>query len=191
MAVFDPEAYPSTQRVLDDLFMNYLSDRTEPLSYGKEWLLSGKAHRGGGINPERIVAPWSYLEFLWAKELAAYDMYWAAKPPRDYDLVGGSVWDIRWKHKTRDDPVSSHYEKPIGLAVNSDELLEAVMFGDGKQPAMLERAGYLTQVEFRDVDPSHYRHTLVIENKFVQQGQVLTETDKPFARKSYNPWREF
>lgn len=191
MVVFDPEAYPSTQRVLDDLFMNYLSDRTEPLSYGREWLLSGKARKGGGINPERIVAPWSYLEFLWEKELAAYDMHWAAKPPRDYDLVGGSVWEIKWKHKTRNDPVFSRYDKPIGLAVNSDELLEAVMFGDGKQPALLERAGYLTQVEFRDVDPSHYRHTLVIQNKFAQQGRILRETDKPFVQESYHAWGNF
>lgn len=191
MAVFDPEAYPSTQCVLDDLFMNYLSERTEPLTYGKEWLLSGKARKGRGINPERIVAPWSYLEFLWERALATYDMHWAAKPPAEYELVGGSVWEIEWEKNIRNDPDFILYHMPIGLAVNSDELLEAVMFGDGKQPILLEKAGYLTQVEFHDVNPRDYRHTIVIQNAYAQQGRIVRETGKAFAQASYDPWGEY
>lgn len=187
VVVFDPEAYSSTQSLLDDLYMNYLFDRTEPSSYGKEWLLVG---RGQVFNPGRIVAPWSYLEFLWEKELIAYDMQWAELSLKEYGLGGGSVWEIKWKKDIRTDESGSfrNYDQPIGLAVNSDALLEAVMFGGGKQPAMLERAGYLSEIEFQGVDPREFRHTIVIQNAYAQQGRIVKETDKPFDLKKYDPY---
>lgn len=185
VVVFDPEGYSSIQSLLDDLYMNYLFDRAEPSSYGKEWLLVGHGNNRGR-NPGLVVAPWSYLEFLWQKELVAYDMQWSELSLNEYGLIGGSVWDIKWKKDISNDKKIKNYDLPIGLAVNSDELLKAVMSGDGKQPASLATAGYLSGVEFEDLDPHEFQHTLVIQNAFGQQNRIVKETDKFFDLKVYD-----
>lgn len=51
-------AYPSLQRLLDDLYMSYLRDRFPPHTYGDRWLLTyvydSKSEFG------RLVAPWEW-----------------------------------------------------------------------------------------------------------------------------------
>jgi hypothetical protein len=106
--------------------------------------------------------------------------------PRKYDLVAGSIWQIVWPKE--DD--YHRYCEPVGLAVNSDELFDAAMVGDGKQPILLQEAGYLEPAEFSAVDPTRYRHAIVIENKFGGDVRVLRETAKQFSKKTYNPWHE-
>jgi hypothetical protein len=187
MAVFDPNAYLTTQSILDDLFMSYISNRVEPLEYGKEWVLKGRSgKKAHGINPDRIVAPWSHLEFGWSRRTAEYDVSWAMEAPSQYDLVAGSVWEIKWS-KNND---MGLYDQPLGLAVNSDDLYEAVLYGDGKQPILLEAAGYLEGAEFQDVDSKRYRHSIVIENNFGKRRKIIRETAKQFNKNSYSPFAE-
>lgn len=189
MVVFDPKAYPTTQGILDDLFMSYLSSRVGPLSYGKEWIIQGRSmkEKGRGINPDRIIAPWSFVEVGWSRPIAEYDISWAMRAPSQYDLVGGSVWDIKW---ARNIDMGSLYGQPLGLAVNSDDLYETAMYGDGKQPILLEVAGYLERAKVQDVDLKRYRHAIVIQNNFGRAASVMRETGKKFDKNSYNPWME-
>jgi hypothetical protein len=187
MAVFDPNAYLTTQSILDDLFMSYLSNRVRPLTYGNEWVLKGRSgKKAHGINPDRIVAPWSYLEFGWSRPMAEYDVFWAMQAPSQYDLIGGSVWKIKWAK----DNHMGLYHQPVGLAVNSDDLYETVIYGDGKQPILLEAAGYLEGAEFEEIDSKRYRHAIVIENNFGKPRRIIRETAKRFNENSYKPYVE-
>src|SRR5207245_2816332 len=40
-----PKSYQSLQSLLNELYLAYLSDRYEPFTYGKDWILASKAHK--------------------------------------------------------------------------------------------------------------------------------------------------
>lgn len=188
MVVIDPRAYTSVAQMLDDLFMAYLSNRVRPITYGKEWIIQGRARPTRGINPDRIVAPWSFLRHRWTRPIAEYDSGWGGTSLQTFDMIAGSVWKIKWAANRDSDESFRVYDEPIGLAVQSDALFEAVMCGEGKQPASLEMAGYLECADFEQVDPCDYRHAIVISNTFGCLKRVFREGPKPFNNDEYQPY---
>lgn len=188
--LFDPDAYDSLQRLLDELYSLELSDRFEPLTYGSRWLLKECEGRNRdsrrGINPSRLVLPWEWLGFERPVATSHVRPYWGRSLLRNYGLVAGSVWAVTEPGCDSGFNVPLH-ESAFGVAVNNDSLLKEIFEGAGKQPYPPYNAGFLQVVPYSSIDAAAFRHLIVgldIWSGRQFAGRVLKETSKIFDPQS-------
>jgi hypothetical protein len=185
----DPEAYPSVQALLDELYVGHLRELIPPGTYGARWVLQ---ERGASLNPSRIAVPWRWL--LCEDAVTSYEPFWARSPLKEHSLVAGSVWIVRELDKA---DRHGHHLRPTayGLAVNSDALLQEIMTGPGKQPLWTIDAGFLEKAPLTTIEMGIYRHLLVVTDPWAYtghlRGHALREADKPFSLEETTDERKF
>jgi TIR domain len=204
MVAFYPDAYRSLSALLDDLYLNYLKEQFNPLSYGREWVLLEEmvsveefktAHKPSwGINPKRLILPWEWLGNRLAREATSYAAYWGRSSLSNYGIFSGSLLSVRALLED-DIPDLSEYpifgERAYGIAVNSKALYEEIFTQAGKQPHPPVSAGFLELVPYEQVDASKYKYiTLVVDDWAGQPfaNHVLRETNRKFDP-NYDPCR--
>jgi TIR domain len=191
-AVFHASAYGSLQALLDDLYMHYLSERFEPVTYGREWVLLEDwvhpeifkseylPHRG--INPQRLVLPWQWLRNHPATETASLTPRWGHSPLSDHDIFPQS--ELTVCGLLENDFAGQVY----GIAVNSRALYREILIGDGKQPLSVWRAGFVEVAPVEQINASKYRYlALAVDVWGSFAGRVLCETDQVFDP-HYDPY---
>jgi TIR domain len=184
--LFDPAAYDSLQRLLDELYSLVLSDRFEALTYGSSWLLEEKEginkYTRQGINPSRLLLPWEWLVSGRMVATSHVRPYWGRSPLNNYGLAPGSVWAVTEPSRNSGFETTLR-ESAFGVAVNNDALLKEIFEGAGKQPHPPFNAGFLKVVPYGSINASEFRHLVVALDiwsgrKFA--GRVLRETNKVF-----------
>ncbi|MBI1212974.1 MAG: TIR domain-containing protein [Alphaproteobacteria bacterium] len=186
LAAFDPGAFDSLQNLLGELHANYLAHKFPPLSYGHRWVLQDRTQRGQFVAPQRILAPWAWLQRP-LKPISRTAPGWGREPLAAYGLTSESVFVVvepdlpnRFGRSLR--------QNAFGLALNNSELLAEVLYGPGKQPWPAYRAGYLKLAPVAAIEPTRFAHTVVVEDPWAGHelaGNVLTETRKRFDLKSF------
>lgn len=82
----DPSAYSSLGHLLDDVFVEYLSNRFPPFSYGKLWHL--QRERWGGAAP--LALDWWYTD----DSRYQHDAGSLLESPSKYGVSSNSTWEI-------------------------------------------------------------------------------------------------
>jgi hypothetical protein len=82
----DPSAYSSLAHLLDDIFVEYLSDRFPPFSYGKLWHL--QRERWGGAAP--LALDWWYTD----GSRYQHDAVHLLESPGKYGVSSNSAWQV-------------------------------------------------------------------------------------------------
>lgn len=200
LVALNPTAFSSLQELLDDLYVNYLRGRFPPASYGQDWVLWGKhplqSDRLRGINPERVILPWSWLA---NKTIPPESRGWAESPLDSFGISAGTLLRLGRlaDEQSTLDPThpswaadsSRHYVEDkivagdiFGLQVNSEELLRYVLAGPGKQPVAALSDGLLQRIRVAAASSTTnpaFRE-LLIDTWMGQPagGHILTQTDK-------------
>ena len=183
--LFNPAAYDSLQALLDELYSSYLSDTYEPLTYGLSWLLRERGSRNSqthGINPSRLVAPWSWLSIKELTPTSILQPYWGRSTLDQYGLIAGSVWALM-DFRSTERSGNMRCGDAFGIAVNNYTLLQEVFHGAGKQPYPPYRGGFLELASYESIETAAFRHLVVALDIWAGRpfgGKVLRETGKRF-----------
>jgi TIR domain len=181
VAVFDPTQYPTLDRLLDDLYVEYLRDDYAPSTYGTSWIITSRGEDGRhqGINPSRVVAPPDW--FLGGPPRSTkMTPYWGRVSPATYGLVEGSRWQIL-DCATQSEYLGDAYERMYLLAVRDRILWDEVLYGPGKQPNPPVKAGYLDRCDLGGFDADAYPYQQILLENWVGRpfaGWVLYQTNK-------------
>jgi hypothetical protein len=183
--LFNPVAYNSLQAFLDELYSSYLSDTYEPLTYGLSWLLREQESRDSethGVNPPRLVAPWSWLSTKNWIPTSILQPYWGRAALDQYGLIAGSVWTLMELSSTECSG-GTRRDDAFGIAVNNYSLLQEIIHGAGKQPYPPYRAGFLELASYESIDTTVFQHLVVALDIWSGRpfgGKVLRETGRRF-----------
>lgn len=93
-----PTSYQTLRELADDLYLNYLTDRYKPYSYGSSWALSAispiPASPLFGGTMQQILAPWTWLlPENRNKAIIEFDRNWMNSPINEYKLID-RLWQI-------------------------------------------------------------------------------------------------
>jgi TIR domain-containing protein len=182
IAVFDPTCYTSLHMFLDDLYMNYLSERFEAVSYGCAWVLKEDPRSQNGIHPERLLVPWSWLVQDTPRRVAEIEPFWGRSSLPGNGIAEGAVWKVVTPHAL-DTFGDSVFQSRYGIAVQDDALYREIREGPGKQPLQPYYARFLERVAFARIRPARYKYLGVVIDNWSGNpfaGHVLRQSRRRF-----------
>jgi hypothetical protein len=166
MILMNPDAYSSFQSMLDDLFINYLSNEVTPYSYGAEWVLSG-----WWSLPIAVSWEWTWNVGVSVTQL---NPSWASLTlPSEINIKPGTHWDIEIFAKTN---ISQNC---FGIVSNNIEIVE-ILLSNPKAYAMLEERGYFVRREVNEINAKEYKFKYVLGDWLRRdlRGLVLEDANK-------------
>jgi len=86
---FQPSAFPNIESVLDEVFINYLSTRFDPFTYGLEWVLVED-----GRHCNRIIGPWEFVCDLFKIPLMSISKWALSTSPDECGFAPGTRWRV-------------------------------------------------------------------------------------------------
>jgi hypothetical protein len=111
-ALIDPAAYENLGDLLDELFLEALSDTFPPYTYGDKWILAG-----GDRWDQTVIAP-----LIWAasdrQPVFKVAPGWQKSTPAIQEITAGSHWSVHELHAE---------ERYYGVATNNPDLLDYLL----------------------------------------------------------------
>jgi hypothetical protein len=149
----DPLKYNSLGEMLDEVYLQYLSNQFPPLTYGEKWIIQGWGEAGESV----AIAPIEWAE----KRVAIHslrDKGWQYTVTLQQQGVDASTL---WRALEL-----SERDKFIGLAIRSEWAAKLVA-SHPKGLYMIARD--LTPVDIEGIDLSEYPHQLVLMDRWMEE----------------------
>ena len=166
--------YPCMHAFLDELYLNYLTDKYEPFTYGSIWTLVETSCYA------RLLVPWSWLlNRESSSEMASEWLHHTAL--NECGLLPSTFWCIR----------RMEVLEPRGLAVNDERIWHA-MQRSPKAEYLLRHRGILLDLPFAKVS-SAYRHRIVFWGYDISgtghlPGWALVQSEKTLPEDLLHYW---
>jgi hypothetical protein len=146
----DPDKYATFGEFIDELFVNYLSDRFPKFSYGSKWVLAAKPSA-------RVAAPleWAERAPCPLRELSTKQWKFRTTLEEQY-VVPSSLWRVS--------PIGKG-DGFYGVALKTEKL--ALAYQQWRIPKELispPSLDILERVQFQDIDESQYPYRLVLQD---------------------------
>ncbi len=168
----NPAAYPSLEQLLDDIFINLLSDSIPPYTYGSEWIIASSYRRLQALVP---------LEWLSARSSSIRGVapsWGKSVSPSDQGIEPGSGWEILLKSGATLNDFTSLVEQAalFGFATNNLDTVHALR-GNIKEAWRVGHNGGFTRHSLDTLDQSKYRFRCVFADDIGAGlgGQILVE----------------
>jgi hypothetical protein len=113
-----PGSYQSLADLLNDVYINYLTNQYKPFTYGSDWILASE-----GPGTKQLIVPWSWLvEKGNHQPLHRSNSLWFFSPPETYGLVATTKWEIIDRFPIPSFGVASH-DSILSQVLQSQDLL--------------------------------------------------------------------
>lgn len=161
-ALINPTAYGNIKELLDELFIEALTERFNPYSYGAEWILSSQSP-----NRMQVAAPLAWASGGGIQSILQLSPEWYDTGLKEVGILPGSRWeveDFRWGRK--------YY----GVVTNSETLCNTLL---RKPKAIALVRNKLKSISINELDESKYAFKCVLRDWLDRgySGQILTEVN--------------
>jgi TIR domain len=150
-----PNAFPSLRYMLDDLYLEYLSNRYNPYTYGSKWILGFDRKYGFSRGVTRLLVPWEWLTKPAEQPLASYYHTWEDSPIDFYYRVYDPDFSLRFPIGPFSAPdlqiINRPLESVIGIATNSRKVAALLSYGDLDS----KRFSYFLNLLYSPIDPNY------------------------------------
>jgi hypothetical protein len=140
--------FENTFSILSYIWLNYLQDWYEVMSYGKEWVIAN-------VNTKQIALPWQWLKMDLTDPNAVYELsaLSGAASYTQFGITRGSYWAV-WDARRL---------KITGLFLNDDQLMHSLLSTNGTGEIALQlKQGKLKRKKLVDVVPNSFKYKIVI-----------------------------
>jgi hypothetical protein len=149
----NPFLYPTFNQLLDDLFIEYLSDRVEPFTYGSRWILINQS----GV----ILAPPLWVSDT-SRAIGHTSASWLISAiPSELGIIPGSSWDI--EIAARNAAGIRWRAAPFVLAFTTEEAMTIALRHE-KALYLMKREGVFKETTLTELERGKYVRVLVISN---------------------------
>jgi len=185
-------SYQSLRTLLDDLYMEYLKDKYEPFTYGKDWLL-------GTTSPEfpnalQLIVSWSWFLKPDIQSLSSFEPEWSASSPEVYGLSSYSRLEIIDKFPIRSYGVATNDPYIVSLLLHKsrDGKVMYAFFSKLSKLINMRKSSYTGEMSWGDhiniekhkaklVDVASYKFKFIYTGNFIQSDKIA------LIIKSYSP----
>lgn len=158
-----PDCYESFQKLLDDIYVQYLSRTFKPHTYGRDWVLSSFTTGPVPVPFEWVLEPGTGIQELnsgWAGSVA----------PSQILMSAGEVYSVAEPGEVRPDSL-------YGVATDSIELIRAMLAGPKDR---IDLEPYLVEQSLEQVRARRYAFEVVVPGLFWDdRGSRLFEGTTP------------
>ncbi|MBN3939997.1 CHAT domain-containing protein [Nostoc sp. NMS9] len=155
--LMNPSAYYSIRSMLDDLFINYLSNIVKPYSYGEEWIIAGEP------SSTRILAPFSWISNPGSPITELDPTWFGLNPYYELDIKPNTRWEICIRDGVRSLWFQSTLENLYAFASNNEELAK-LLLSNAKAVAFLYEKNYFSFRSLDEFDAQKYKFKYVFRD---------------------------